>query len=80
MASIARRPDSRWRARYRDPSGREHAKHFSRRVDAQAWLDEATAGIITGTYVNPNAGRETVGEHARRWRTSLVHRNRTICG
>ncbi|MGH9249400.1 MAG: tyrosine-type recombinase/integrase [Acidimicrobiales bacterium] len=74
MASISKRPDGKWRARYRGPDGREHAKHFSRRMDAQAWLDEATAGMVTGQYVDPSAGRETVGEHARRWRASLVHR------
>ena len=26
--SIARRDDGRWRARYRDPAGREHPRHF----------------------------------------------------
>ena len=35
MASIKRRPDGRWRARYRDPDGRERARHFTRKVDAQ---------------------------------------------
>jgi hypothetical protein len=39
MASVKRRPDGTWRARYRDPSGREHARHFPRRVDAERWLD-----------------------------------------
>jgi hypothetical protein len=42
MASIKRRPDGRWRARYRDLDGREHASHHRRKVDAQAWLDERT--------------------------------------
>ena len=28
MASIKKRPDGRYRARYRDPDGREHARHF----------------------------------------------------
>jgi hypothetical protein len=30
MANIAKRPDGRWRARYRDPRGEEHARHFAR--------------------------------------------------
>ena len=29
MANIAKRPDGRWRARYRDPRGEEHARHFA---------------------------------------------------
>ena len=35
MASIAKREDGRWRARYRDEGDREHARHFRRRRDAQ---------------------------------------------
>jgi hypothetical protein len=28
----------RWRARYRDPSGRERSKSFARKVDAERFL------------------------------------------
>ena len=35
MASIAKRPDGRWRARYRDAAGKEHSKHFARKTDAR---------------------------------------------
>lgn len=34
-----------WRARYRDRDGEEHEQKFDRRVDAQTWLDEATADL-----------------------------------
>jgi hypothetical protein len=57
MASIAKRANGRWRARYRDPSGREHARHFDRKIDAQRWLDETTADLLTGRYADPRAGR-----------------------
>lgn len=59
MASINRRPDGRWRARYRDADGREHARHFTRKIDGQRWLDEVTASVVTGQYVDPDAGRIT---------------------
>jgi integrase len=59
MASIAKRADGRWRARYRDDAGKEHARHFDRKVDAQRWLDEVTASVVTGQYVDPAAGRIT---------------------
>ena len=49
-----------WRARYRDLSGREHSKHFARKVDAQRWLDEARASMLSGQYVDPRAGRITL--------------------
>ena len=32
--SIAKRPSGRWRARYRDDAGKEHARHFDRKIDA----------------------------------------------
>ena len=74
MASIKKRSDGRWRARYRDESDREHARHFARKVDAQRWLDEVTASIVTGQYVDPKAGRITFQEYAEQWRTVQVHR------
>jgi hypothetical protein len=67
MASIARQADGRWRARYRDATGREHARHFGRKVDAQRWLDGVPAALATGSYVDPRTGRLTVGEWADRW-------------
>jgi integrase len=48
-----------WRARYRDPNGAEHAGHFPTKTKAQAWLDEKTASIVTGAYVDP-AGAKTL--------------------
>lgn len=59
MASLKRRDDGKWRARYRDEAGKEHARHFARKIDAQRWLDEVTAAVVTGQYVDPKAGRVT---------------------
>lgn len=63
MASCKKRPDGQWRARYRDEAGKEHARHFARKIDGQKWLDQVTASVVTGTYVDPMAGRVTF----RRW-------------
>ena len=72
MASIAKRPDGRWRARYRDDGGKEHSKHFDRKVDAQRWLDETTAAVVTGQYVDPQAGRVTFTAFYKEWRERQV--------
>ncbi len=72
MTSVAKRPDGRWRARYRDEAGREHARHFDRKVDAQRWLDETTAAVVTGTYVDPKAGRETFAAYYADWANRQV--------
>ncbi|MGR6899775.1 MULTISPECIES: site-specific integrase [Glutamicibacter] len=67
MASIKRRPDGKWRARYRDEAGKEHARHFGRKVDAQRWLDEVTASVVTGTYLDPKNARTTMREWSEHW-------------
>lgn len=67
MASIQKRPDGVWRARYRDDTGKEHARHFRRRVDAQGWLDEESAKLVTGTWIDPKLARTTVGEWCNQW-------------
>lgn len=67
MASIKKRPDGAWRARYRDQSGREHAKHFQRRVDGQRWLDENTTSIVAGIWVDPKAGSITFADWFAKW-------------
>src|SRR3954453_13686829 len=72
MASIARRPDGTYRPRYRDAEGREHARHFKRKADAQRWLAEGTAAGVTGTYVDPKAGRVTLSAFYATWAARQV--------
>lgn len=67
MASINKRPNGKWRARYRDETGREHSKHFTRKIDGQKWLDEVTAAVVTGQYADPRAGRVTLQSFYDRW-------------
>lgn len=77
MASIQKRGNGRWRARYRDAAGKEHAKHFGRKVDAQRWLDEVTADVVTGRYVHPRAGDVTFSDWMARWAELQVWQPRT---
>jgi integrase len=87
MASIKKRPNGQWRARYRDEAGKEHARHFARKVDAQRWLDEVTAAVVTGQYVDPRAGLVTFEQYARTWadrqvwvpKTAVGHRQAVKC-
>lgn len=65
--SVAKRPDGRWRARYRDAAGKEHARHFARKVDAEDWLDGEKAKMRTGTWTDPKTARTTVGEWCDTW-------------
>src|SRR5829696_1817662 len=78
MASIAKRPDGQWRARYRDEAGREHSKHFRRRVDAQRWLDGVTTAVVTGHYVDPKAGRVTSKSFYADWSQLQLWQSTTV--
>jgi integrase len=72
MASIAKRDDGRWRARYRDDADKEHSRHFKRKIDAQHWLDEVTTAVTTGMYVDPRRSRIMFGDWAQRWLATKV--------
>jgi integrase len=77
VASTQRLASGKWRARYRDEAGREHAKHFVRKIDAQQWLDEVTAALVTGQYVDPRAGKITLRQYASGWEALQVGREGT---
>ena len=63
---------SRWRARYVDGSGKEHAKGFGRKTDAERWLNGIVAALETGTYVDPRLGKVTLASFYREWSTHRV--------
>lgn len=93
MASIRKRPNGSWRARYRDADGKEHARHFKFKDkpsdpenSAQAWLDSITTAIGTGTYVDPATAKTTVEDWCTTWlegyatnRASTVRQAKTHC-
>jgi len=68
----------RWRARYRDPSGRERSKSFARKVDAERFLVGIEDAKLRGAYVDPAAGKVPFREWAERWeRTTATLRPST---
>ena len=70
---------SRWRARYVDDQGREHAKGFARKADAQGWLDKQTATIVAGTHVAPRGAQMTVEQWCTAWLEGYkVNRDSTV--
>src|SRR5256885_15944265 len=68
MASIDKRPDGSWRARWREyPYGPQKTKHFSRKIDAQRFLLDVEHRLLSGTYTPPSAGQITVAAYAGEW-------------
>lgn len=70
MAHI-RKTGARWQARYRDPAGREVAKRFDRKVDAERWLTARAAEMLDGSYIDPAASRVTLTAYAAEWLTRM---------
>ena len=60
--SVSRLKSGRWRARYRDSTGREHARHFPRKADAQRWVAAHTASVDRGDWIDPALSRTTIEE------------------
>ena len=58
-----------WRARYRS-GGKEHARHFGRKVDAQNWLDVETGAKVDGTWSDPSKARVQFASVAETWATN----------
>jgi integrase len=73
MGNIQKRPAGQWRARYRDPNGREHARHFGRRIDAERWLASVENAKHRGEWIDPALSRITLDEWAERWMAAQVH-------
>ncbi|MFZ4187871.1 tyrosine-type recombinase/integrase [Streptomyces pseudogriseolus] len=75
--STKQRPNGKWRARYRDLAGKEHARHFDNKKQAERWLDEVTAALVTGTYVDPKSQKMTVDQWCDAWLETYAHREST---
>jgi hypothetical protein len=72
---------SRWRARYVEDTGKEHAKGFSRKVDAQQWLNKQVSDQVTGTWTDPALSGITFGVIAERWMSTKAARApKTVAG
>ncbi len=78
MASVARRPNGTWRARYRSPEGSEHVRQFDRKADAQHWLSEVAAEVVTGQQVGLDARRMSFGQWFEQWAGRQVWAPNTV--
>jgi hypothetical protein len=70
MANIERRVRDgkvRWYARHYDPSGTRHTKVFDTKAEADRFLTSVEMSKITGSYVDPNRSKVTVGVQADQW-------------
>lgn len=60
MGAVDKRPNGRWRARWREyPNGPQRSRTFDRKLDAERWLVKVQHDQLTGAYVTPELGRTT---------------------
>jgi integrase len=64
MAHIRKQSTGKYQVRHRDPTGRERARNFRRRSDAEKYLVSIEADKLRGMWVDPRLGRVTFGEWA----------------
>lgn len=76
MASLKKRPNGKWRARWYDLAGKEHSKHFDRKTDGKDFLATIEADKLRGQYVDPT-DKTTVAAYAWRWAATRPHNRRT---
>ena len=72
MGHVRRTDNGRWQARYRDPAGRERARNFTRKADAERFLVQIESEKMRGAWVDPEAGRVKLGEFAERLYATTV--------
>jgi integrase len=70
--SVQRRPDGKWRARYRAADHRERARHFDLKRDAERWLASQEVAIARGEWIDPALSKITTGEWLRHWHSLQV--------
>jgi hypothetical protein len=78
VASIDKRSDGRYRARWREyPGGPQRTRQFRRKGEAERFLDTVRGDLARGVYIDPNGGRTLFHDYAEKWRAGQLHRPST---
>lgn len=68
MASIDKRPDGKYRARWREyPGGPQFTKHFDKKRAAEEHLVSVQHRLLNNTYTRAEAGKITLKEYSEEW-------------
>jgi len=78
MSSVDKRPNGKWRARWREyPGGPQKAEHFRLKSEAEHHLVSIDHDLLTGAYVDPTAGRTTIIDYYATWAARQPWRDST---
>ncbi len=62
-----------WQARWRDPAGRQRAKNFDRKVDADRYLLAMETDKLRGRYTDPRMARTPLAEWMAEYQATRVN-------
>jgi integrase len=66
-ASAEKGRGKRWIVRYRDPQGKQRARSFARKTDADRFDLANQVAIVETTWVDPHSGKQTFDTFAATW-------------
>lgn len=72
MASLERSSKGKWKARYRDPSGRQRSKTFDRKSEAQKFLAMTATEMVQGTWRDPDLEKISFRDWIEEWWDTTV--------
>lgn len=62
----------RWQVRWRDESGKQPKLNFDKLSEAESKDAEIKASLDRGDYIDPKAGKVTLGDYGRQWREGVT--------
>ena len=74
---IAKTPNGRWRVKVKSKGEVVAGRTFDRKRDAELWEAQQKRSLSLGDFVDPKAGRESLGHAIAR---SMQARQRTVAG
>jgi integrase len=72
VAHVRKTSSGRFEARYRGPDGKEYAKRFLTKREAQAFLDHLGTDRLAGRWRDPRAGRVLFADWLATWQPTTV--------
>ncbi|MHA6797770.1 tyrosine-type recombinase/integrase [Bounagaea algeriensis] len=64
---------SRWIVRWRDPEGIQRGKSFTRKAEAEAFATQLDHNMMSGSYIDPSAGKVLMADWAGQWLAAQAH-------
>ncbi|MEW2508146.1 tyrosine-type recombinase/integrase [Amycolatopsis sp. NPDC047767] len=78
MGFVNRTDAGKWKAFWREPSGKQRSKTFATKREASAFLAQVETSKSGGMYVSPHAGRTLFEDHAHAWMASWNNEATTV--